>query len=230
MKHRSKTREISGNRLTLPRAGRRQRRSDETRERIFRAALRLFAAQGFPATTVEAITEAADVGKGTFFNYFPTKEHVLSAFGELQRGKIEHALAVARTEQKPIRTVLREMVRAASEEPGRSPALFRSIIFAMLSGEAVREVMLRNLDLARERLDEIISLGQHRGEIKSDRPASELARSLQRLAFGTMLYWSLNPANSLTGELDATFEMFWSGIGDPTKTSGPGSSRKERRP
>src|SRR6266566_4577887 len=59
--------------------GRRQRRSAEIRERLFRAALNLFAQKGFAETTVEDITEAADVGKGTFLNYFPSKDHILVA-------------------------------------------------------------------------------------------------------------------------------------------------------
>src|SRR5271157_4056974 len=74
-------------RIPPPRPGRRERRSTETRERLYRAALRLFAERGFQETTVEDITEAADVGKGTFFNYFATKEHVLGVMAEIQLGK-----------------------------------------------------------------------------------------------------------------------------------------------
>src|SRR5213595_1705224 len=75
---------------------RRQRRSAEIRERLFRAALTLFAKKGFTETTVEDITEAADVGKGTFFNYFPSKDHILLAFCEMQLGKLEAAIDAAR--------------------------------------------------------------------------------------------------------------------------------------
>ena len=67
--------------------GRRQRRAAETRVRLFRCALRLFAERGFPNVTVEDITEAADVGKGTFFNYFESKDHVLGVMAEIQLGK-----------------------------------------------------------------------------------------------------------------------------------------------
>src|SRR6201997_5697381 len=74
---------------------RRKRRSNETRERLFRAALQLFAEKGFAETTVEDITEAADVGKGTFFNYFPTKEHVLAAYGGERIAAVERALQKA---------------------------------------------------------------------------------------------------------------------------------------
>ncbi|HEX2776577.1 MAG TPA: helix-turn-helix domain-containing protein, partial [Candidatus Acidoferrales bacterium] len=50
----------------FPLPNRRERRRLETRERIYRAALQIFAERGYLETTVEDITEAADVGKGTF--------------------------------------------------------------------------------------------------------------------------------------------------------------------
>src|SRR5256884_4852558 len=90
----SGSKSLSSARTAVPQAApdRRQRRSAEIRERLFRAALQLFAQKGFLETTVEDITEAADVGKGTFFNYFPSKDHILLAFGEMQLGKLEAAV------------------------------------------------------------------------------------------------------------------------------------------
>src|SRR6202163_549313 len=81
---------------------RRQRRASEIRERLFRAALDLFAQHGFTDTTVEGITNAADVGKGTFFNYFPSKDHILLAFGEMQLRKLEAAIELARRTGEPM--------------------------------------------------------------------------------------------------------------------------------
>jgi len=52
---------------------RKQRRREETAQRILSSAVRLFEQRGYSTTTVEQITEAADVAKGTFFNYFPAK-------------------------------------------------------------------------------------------------------------------------------------------------------------
>src|SRR5579872_5987757 len=114
--------------------GRRERRRRETREQILRAALQLFAKHGFANTTVEDITEAADVGKGTFFNYFPTKDHLLAAFGELQIGKLRQVLG-DRGEDEAFRTIARLLVHALAEEPGRSPALVRSLLGALLTSE-----------------------------------------------------------------------------------------------
>jgi AcrR family transcriptional regulator len=75
--------------------GRRERRAAETRVRLFRSALQLIAKRGFPNVTVEEITEAADVGKGTFFNYFETKDHVLGVMAEIQLGKVREAASIA---------------------------------------------------------------------------------------------------------------------------------------
>jgi AcrR family transcriptional regulator len=60
--------------------GRRERKRRQTRERIESAARRLFLERGFDATTIEDITEAADVSKRSFFDYFPSKEEVVAAW------------------------------------------------------------------------------------------------------------------------------------------------------
>lgn len=69
---------------------RNERRKLETRTRLIDAALRVMGAKGIEATTIRDITDAADVGFGSFYNYFETKEQLveqavsetLTQFGE----------------------------------------------------------------------------------------------------------------------------------------------------
>jgi AcrR family transcriptional regulator len=61
---------------SLP-AGLRERKKARTRAAIRDQAMRLFEEQGYAATTVDQIVEAADVSQSTFFRYFPTKEDVV---------------------------------------------------------------------------------------------------------------------------------------------------------
>ena len=57
--------------------GLRERKKQKTLERIRREAYRLFAENGYEATTVDQIADAAEISPSTFFRYFPTKEDVV---------------------------------------------------------------------------------------------------------------------------------------------------------
>jgi AcrR family transcriptional regulator len=58
--------------------GLRERKKAKTRIAIQQHAVRLFRAQGFAATTVEQVAEAAEVSPSTVFRYFPTKEDLVT--------------------------------------------------------------------------------------------------------------------------------------------------------
>lgn len=61
----------------MSRPGLRERKKIETLHRMQEEALRLFDEQGYEATTIEQIAEAAGVSPSTFYRYFPTKEDVV---------------------------------------------------------------------------------------------------------------------------------------------------------
>jgi len=56
----------------------REQKKNELREAIYDTSLRLFRKLGYENTSVQQITEALGVGKGTFFNHFPAKEDVVA--------------------------------------------------------------------------------------------------------------------------------------------------------
>ncbi len=60
-----------------PAGGLRERKKAKTKVAIQHHAVRLFREQGYAATTVEQVAEAAEVSPSTVFRYFPTKEDLV---------------------------------------------------------------------------------------------------------------------------------------------------------
>jgi AcrR family transcriptional regulator len=191
--------------------GRRERKAARTRLKLFRCALRLFAERGFPNVTVEDITELADVGKGTFFNYFKSKDHVLQVLAEIQLGKVREALEAAKSEKRSTRSVLHDLVLGVTEELGRSPELARVILTAFLSS-SVRDLAAQDMAEGRRIAGRILKLGQERGDINPKLRTEQMALHLQQTFLGTMLMWSMMGEQKLGTEVEASFRHFWSAI------------------
>jgi len=201
--------------------GRRQRKARETRVRLFRTALQLFADRGFQNVTVEDITEAADVGKGTFFNYFPSKEHVLGVMAEIQLGKFEETAARVAEGTEPLYPVLHRLVQRLGEEPGRSPKLARALLSSFLGSENVRGILKRKLVEGRKAIAEVVRIGQERGEINPALKKEKVAMQFLQMMLGTVLLWSLHEKPALTHWLEDSFDHAWRAIATPGKQQKP---------
>ena len=203
---------VTANRTPLVGTGRRQRRAAETRVRLFRCALQLFSERGFPNVTVEDITEAADVGKGTFFNYFASKDHVLGVMAEIQLGKVAEAVALAAEGKQTIQSVLHHLFLRATEEPGRSPDLARALVSSFLASEGVRKIIEHNMQRGRKMIAEIVAAGQKRGEIDPHLKKEKVAIQVLQTFMGTVLLWSLHEKPALNVWIEDSFQHFWRAI------------------
>src|SRR5438045_3485534 len=177
--------------LSASTSDRRRRRSAAIRERLFRASLELFAQKGFAETTVEDITQAADVGKGTFFNYFPTKEYLLAELVELRLDIYRGARIETEDGLAKVREILRRLFFRLVEEPGRSPGIARCMLLGLLGSEPLAMLAQKTAAKAREILSEIMAAGQQRGEIRRDVSADDLAHLFQQTFFGFVHLWAL---------------------------------------
>jgi AcrR family transcriptional regulator len=202
----------AGNLAHLAGLGRRQRRAAETRVRLFRCALQLFSERGFPNVTVEDITEAADVGKGTFFNYFESKDHVLGVMAEIQLGKVSEALALVADGKQTIQSVFHHLFLRATEEPGRSPDLARALISSFLACAGVRQIIELNMQKGRKLIAEVVAAGQARGEIDPHLKKEKVAIQVLQTFMGTVLLWSLHEKPALEVWIEDSFQHFWRAV------------------
>lgn len=102
---------------TGARPGLRERKKARTRAEIQRHALRLIAEQGFAATTVEQIADAADISPSTFFRYFRNKEE--AAVADFMDEAVFRAAVAAPPELDPLQALhhgLRTVLLAMSDD------------------------------------------------------------------------------------------------------------------
>lgn len=95
---------------SVSKKGRGERR-EETRERIYAAALEEFRRTGLAGADVGKITAAAGVARGTFYFHFPTKEHVLAELERREETRLARRLEKFLEGEPGLEAVFAEVVR-----------------------------------------------------------------------------------------------------------------------
>jgi AcrR family transcriptional regulator len=106
--------------------GLRERKRQQTRERLTRAAMALFLERGFEATTLDDIAAAADISRRSFFHYFASKEDVVFAWQEETTAALIAAVA-ERPAGESMLTAAENAISAMARqlEPGEAIAMAR---------------------------------------------------------------------------------------------------------
>ncbi|GAB4583375.1 acyl-CoA-like ligand-binding transcription factor [Nocardia sp. IFM 10818] len=110
----------------------RERKKERTRHTIRTEAFRLFREQGYAATTVEQIAEAAEVSPSTFFRYFPSKEQVVLV------DDVDPIMVEKFAQQDPDLSVLEAFERAVHDT-------FRTLDAEQIGFEQERAALVRSV-------------------------------------------------------------------------------------
>lgn len=142
----------------LERPGLRERKKQRTYETIARVALELFEAQGFRATTIAQIAEAADVSPRTVSAYFPAKEDLLFPHAAELLDRLELRLV----ERQPgeyavdaLRAWIGDLFDELSDKHEHERERVRRVVIE--SDEALRAYERRQMDRAERLLAEAIA-------------------------------------------------------------------------
>jgi AcrR family transcriptional regulator len=143
--------------MAINKPNRMDRRRRETRNKLLAATLKLMVEKGVEKTTMNDISDGADLGRRTFYNHFSSKEEcmIAAAIGEIQQHSIkvfmltanveDAALVVAMSVQFVMASLAKEpVVRCLVERPRMlGTALFGAI------GEFVNRDMERGIEQGR---------------------------------------------------------------------------------
>ncbi len=190
-------------------------------DRVRRAAVELFANQGYANTSVQQIVEAAGVTKGAMYHYFRSKDDLLFGIYEhlltLQR---EHLAAIVANDSptaERLRAACLDVIGTSIEFLDEGTVFFRSA--HMLSPERQLEVKHRRR-LYNDAFAALIEQGQREGIFRSDIPRAVLvANFFSDLHYLPQWYSPEGPeAGSLIAE--QLTDLFIAGVTTTDETSG----------
>lgn len=206
---------------TIATPGKRAHNRRTRKEALYQAAVELFRSQGFDETTVEEIAQAAGLAKGTFFNYFPSKEDILLHIGERHVSRLGAGLAQEESAGRPAR----------SSAIGDLKRLLHALAASL---QADRDLVCLALDKAlkmsylaptprggwlnfRGLVALLISRAQRNGEIHPDLDPEPLASILEGLYYQQLALWCQQGfAFDLGDRLEQVIDLLLIGIGPRT--------------
>ena len=142
-------------------------------------------AQGYEATTVDAIVAAAGVSKGTFYLHFERKEDLLLEYGSRRLQRIREMMP-----ELIGRESFRDAVAEIVDTVVRGKSWDRE-----LTGRAILEMgtSAERLPIAapHKLLKPLVEIAQARHEVRDDIPAEALSQFILRSLLGALRDWSL---------------------------------------
>jgi AcrR family transcriptional regulator len=132
-----------------PPMNRQERRKQATRQQLLHAARALVIEKGVAALRIAEITDRADVGRGSFYNYFETKEELLAAIAKETIEELADAVMAELPEEDDPAVLAsiadRRFIRLASSDPEFARLLINldqgDDLFTMATAPYAREVL-----------------------------------------------------------------------------------------
>lgn len=175
----------------MTKVGIRERKKASTRQRILESAVELFGSRGIEAVTVDEIAAAADVGKGTVYNYFGAKEDIIVAFlVELDRKALERIATLP----APGMSVAEALDAAAWSLMEEKPP-HRAFVRAFLQRMFAPDQFVFELAAFQAQMDEALTALFERllarPGMRRSTPIAELVLSFKTMALGLTAIWVL---------------------------------------
>ncbi|HET9608232.1 MAG TPA: TetR/AcrR family transcriptional regulator [Acidimicrobiales bacterium] len=144
----------------------------ERKQQLLDAAARLFAEQGYAATRVVDIVDAAGVAKGLFYWYFDNKEALFRELATEIRRRLRRQQAAAMDPAAPALTRLLQATVASVRFMAENAPFFSLL---EVEGRNVSDVLRQGTEQHLHDVAQIIVEGQADGTVTTDDPADLLA-------------------------------------------------------
>jgi len=170
-----------------------ERRKTEFRDKITHAALKLFIANGVTDTSVASIIKEADIAHKTFFNHFPTKDHLLqhivSSHSEHAYRFFREAFTQHKDPQKQLEYCLSNIAKAL--EPLDSRRYKELVTFYFVSNASTEEFRREQKENFTALIQQILQDAKEKNLLRSGFTVEILTDIVVGLCVATLLDWSV---------------------------------------
>jgi AcrR family transcriptional regulator len=197
-------------------AGLRQRKKARQREQILQAGLELFRERGYPGASVQEIARRAEISLPTFYNYFPSKDALLSEFAMTGWAPALRAVLGA---SGTVAHRLRRFFRAVAERVTVDRELWLALAVSNVYNPVRDPEVLSSETAATRLLEALIAEGQRRGELTGKFTAVRLASVLEGIMLRACIEWgaSFPQVHDLGGSLSESLDFFLRGASNPKR-------------
>jgi AcrR family transcriptional regulator len=195
---------------------RRERKKTAARTQILTTAVELFARHGLDSVTVEQIAEAADVGKGTIYNYFKTKEDVVVAFMADIESRVQAKLGRLVASEGPLELILAQFIELQFRLKKQYYQFVRVFLGQMfVQTEHFLPHMIQMQKVIDPQLEALFLRLQKRGLVRADIDLPQLTLAFKTMHLGLTALWAIEgpPFRQTTETLRQEMKFFCEGIG-----------------
>ncbi|MDR6226266.1 TetR/AcrR family transcriptional regulator [Desmospora profundinema] len=193
----------------------REQRKKELKEKILLVSLRLFKEKGFEPVTVEEITAACGIAKGTFYNYFSEKKQILLYLGNSQLERLEESVRRHGT-VKPFRQRVKKIFGDLLSRYTKHPDIARITISENIRSRLLLHEESRTIEAFQSALSSLVQEAMREGEISDQPDPDQVASTLVGLYFQTLITWLsfTDPEKyDILDIFDNHLEILWEGVG-----------------
>ena len=194
---------------------RRERKKIAVRSQILSTAIELFSRRGLDAVTIDEIAAAADVGKGTVYNYFTTKEDIVVAFMADLEARMAPKIARFRPRERPVHRVLADYILLHFKLKEPYHAFVRVFLAQMFMDTAhFFPYMVEMQKYIDPPLQSLFAALEERGALRPEIDIPQLIMSFKTMHLGLTALWAVEgpPFEQTAHVVRQHMQLFTEGI------------------
>ncbi|WP_127490186.1 TetR/AcrR family transcriptional regulator [Paenibacillus ehimensis] len=188
-------------------------RKQELKNLIFAQSIKLFKEKGFDNVTVEEITQACGIAKGTFYNYFPKKEAVLLHLAVSQLKSVHES--IQRNKNIPgLKQQLLHLFSNLFHQYAEQPDMVRLVVSEMMRADMFIDAEMRIVEKFRQALAALLEDAKDKGLLTTQAASEDIAAVLTGVYFNSLMIWLSGDTAAIQIEtlFQRHFDIVWEGI------------------